>query len=108
MITKRNYITEEERDSIIQEQTAMGFTLIEEANHIDENYLIFTDIVIQSKSEKELQEILGDDFMVQIRTLTPQQVANWIDTNVNNLAEAKQVLKILAKVVVYIVRNKGL
>lgn len=36
----------------------------------------------------------------QLRTLTPQQAVDYIETNVTNLATAKDVLKILARIVI--------
>jgi len=54
---------------------------------------------------KEKYQIKNDNLIKQLATKTPQQVADWIDTNVNNLADAKTVLKVLAKVVTYLVRH---
>jgi hypothetical protein len=36
----------------------------------------------------------------QLRTLTPQQAVNYIETNVTNLATAKDVLKIMARMLI--------
>lgn len=43
MIKKLAYETPEERENIINEQTALGLRLIEEQNIADGNFLIFTD-----------------------------------------------------------------
>ena len=36
---------------------------------------------------------------------TPAQAAQWVDDNVNNLAEAKAFLKIVARLLVYLLRR---
>lgn len=36
----------------------------------------------------------------QLRTLTPQQAVDYIETNVTNLATAKDVLKIMARILI--------
>lgn len=54
------YITSSERDTIIQEQIAIGNVLIEEQNHLDGNYLIFySPSDIQAQQITEAREALA-------------------------------------------------
>lgn len=44
--------------------------------------------------------VKADTLMQTLQNKTPAQVGAWIDVNVNSLADAKRVLKALAKAVV--------
>lgn len=56
--------------------------------------------------EAETIEVYEDNLLKQLKNLTPQQAADWVQNNVTDLATAKTVLKVMAKVIVYLLRYK--
>jgi hypothetical protein len=61
---------------------------------------------IESAARKQIRNALRVDAAVQaLRTRTPAQVDSWIDANVTDLASAREVLKILARVLALLARE---
>lgn len=58
--------------------------------------------VQSSQKYKDTETVKTDPILVALKTATPAQIENWINNNVNSLAEAKQVLKMLVKVLFYL------
>lgn len=55
---------------------------------------------------KESLTVVNDPLYLQLTNMTLQQIDDWIDTNVTNLTEAKNVLKIFAKILIFLVKHK--
>ena len=53
-----------------------------------------------------LRELRGDPALQALRARTPAQVDAWIDANVTTLAQAREVLKTLARIVALIARER--
>lgn len=53
-------------------------------------------------------EVKRDAVLVALKDATPQQIEAWIDNNVTSLAEARAVLKALAKAVALLIRKGAL
>jgi len=58
-----------------------------------------------SQHEKNRSEVRADVLLSQFKNMTPQQAANWVDTNVNNIATAKIALKMFAKMLVILAKD---
>lgn len=50
--------------------------------------------------------LLQDPLITGLRKRTPDQISTWIDNNVNNLADAKGVLKSMARLLVVLARRE--
>lgn len=59
------------------------------------------------QQERELirKQLTADNLVAQLKNRTPAQAEAWIDNNVNNLSDAKAVLKIMAKVLAFLARK---
>lgn len=53
----------------------------------------------------EIDEIKADGLVQQFVARTPAQVGDWVDANVTDLASAKAVLKLMAKMLLIIARR---
>jgi len=61
---------------------------------------------ITASEKKKLKNLIKNDpIWSGLMGASYQQIDNWIDNNVTNLAEAKPVLKRLVKVVAFLVRH---
>lgn len=57
--------------------------------------------------ELQIMKFVKQDAMLQgLVTMTPAEVFTWIQNNVNDLATAKEVLKRLAAIVAYLVKDE--
>lgn len=56
--------------------------------------------------EAQWAELRGDAALRALRNRTPAEVSAWIDANVSNLAEARTVLKMLARVIAALIRER--
>lgn len=66
-----------------------------------------TQLNFQCAERYQHQRAIGQDTVLQfLRTHTPAEVEAYVEANVNNLAQAKAVLKVLAKVVAYLARRE--
>lgn len=61
--------------------------------------------ITTSKADKDRAHIKADTVLNTLKTKTPQEINQYIDTNVTDLDSAKEVLKILTKVVAYLTRS---
>jgi len=64
--------------------------------------------IITNRKEKERRESLEHPALSQLKGMTPRQAAQWVESSVTSLATAKTVLKILAALLVYLLRNSDL
>lgn len=64
------------------------------------------EIAQAAEDESDRQGIIGDNAIRALITARPVQINNYIDNNVNNLEQAKTVLKILAKAVSMVVKKQ--
>jgi hypothetical protein len=55
--------------------------------------------------QKDRAELTRDTLLTQLKGLTPDQAAQWIEANVTDLPSAKVALKVMAKVIVFLLRN---
>jgi hypothetical protein len=106
------YETQTERDSLISYYESIGYIRVEERNLTEGDFICFeeTSIVEAEIAEAErLRNIwnnLKDDPLWKgLMTATYQQIDNWIDNNVTDLATARDVFKRLVKVVAFLVRE---
>jgi len=61
---------------------------------------------LTASEKKKLINLVKDDAILHgLMTANYQQIDDWIDNNVTNLAEAKEVFKLLVKIVVYLIRH---
>jgi len=58
-----------------------------------------------SEKKKLINVIKNDPILHGLMTATYQQIDNWIDNNVTDLASAMEVFKRLVKIVVYLIRH---
>lgn len=58
-----------------------------------------------SEKEKDRAQVRGDTLLNTLKSITPEQAAQWVDSNVNSLADAKNLLKTMARVITYLVRR---
>lgn len=58
-----------------------------------------------SEKEKDRAQVKGDALLNTLKSITPEQAAQWVDSNVNSLADAKNLLKTMARVITYLVRR---
>lgn len=62
---------------------------------------------IQGPQVEKDRRALAEDALIQaLKNNTPAQVEAWVESNVNNLAEAKVLLKTMAKVVAWLARRE--
>ena len=64
-------------------------------------------VIPLTAEEQERLQMRGDALLAQLRGVTPDQAAQWIETNVTSLASAKTVLKALARYIVWQARREG-
>ena len=62
--------------------------------------------ILVRDSIKERHNIGKDTLLSVLKQLTPNQAAQWVENNVTDLASAKTVLKAMAKVITYFLRNE--
>ena len=60
-----------------------------------------------TQAQKDERTTRADALLQQMKSRTPAQIEAYIDANVNNLAQARDVLKLLAKAVVLLLRHSG-
>ena len=58
------------------------------------------------QEEKDRHTVKADQQIQQIAALTPDQAAAYVDQQVVDLASAKRILKVLTKIVIYLLRRK--
>lgn len=58
-----------------------------------------------SSQTKERAEVKKDALIKALRSITPEQAAQWVEANVTNFAEAKSFLKTVARVVTFIAKR---
>jgi len=58
-----------------------------------------------SEKKKLINLVKNDAILHGLMTANYQQIDNWIDNNVTNLATTREVFKRLVKIVVYLVRH---
>lgn len=58
------------------------------------------------QEEKDRHIVKADQQIQQIAALTPDQAAAYVDRQVVDLASAKRILKVLTKIVIYLLRRK--
>lgn len=58
------------------------------------------------QNTRDAQEAKNDAVVIALANAGPQQIDAWLDANVNNLADAKRVLKTLTKIVVLQLQGK--
>jgi predicted house-cleaning noncanonical NTP pyrophosphatase (MazG superfamily) len=58
-----------------------------------------------SEKWKEVNEIRKDEMIEALSKMTNQQINNWVDENVNNLADVRRVLKRIIKFMKFFVKN---
>lgn len=58
-----------------------------------------------SEKDKDRAQVKGDALLNTLKSITPEQAAQWVDSNVNSLADAKNLLKTMARVITYLVRR---
>ncbi len=75
------------------------FTPEEEAFADNEEATRTADRAIKDQRRAEAAQIKADNQVRQIINASPTQIDNWIDNNVTNLAEAKELFKRLAKAI---------
>ena len=85
------------------------------AAHNDPDPLVVPPHVVTPTEQAALDEIAaqngiiatlkGDAAIQALRNRTPAQVDSWIDAQINSLADAKAVLKILARIVALLARQ---
>ena len=64
------------------------------------------DAEAELAAQKTLKDTLRVDAAVRgLATRSPAQVDNWIDSNVTNLSQARDVLKIACRVLAYLIRT---
>ena len=56
-------------------------------------------------SVKERHDVVKDPAVAMFLDSTPQAAATWIETNVNNLAQTKALLKVLTRIVIILARH---
>jgi hypothetical protein len=109
---REQYYTEEEKQELIDQYEQNGYVVVEVQNYTDGNFLCFEKASIVEVERIEYERIINlwnnlkDDPLWQgLRTATYQQIDNWIDNNVTDLATARDVFKRLVKVVAFLVRE---
>lgn len=60
-----------------------------------------------SQEDLDLAAAKGDAKLEAVKTMTPAQIRNWVDTNVTNLAQAKDLLATLAVAVSILWRERS-
>jgi hypothetical protein len=60
---------------------------------------------VASQAKKDKAELKADTVFQMLQNATPAQAATYVENNVNSLAEAKDFLKVLAKIVVILAKN---
>lgn len=61
---------------------------------------------ITASEKKKIKNILDNDPIISaLMTATYSQIDTWIDNNVTNVSEAREVFKRLVKIVVYLIRH---
>lgn len=58
-----------------------------------------------SDVDKDRAQVRADAFLSTLRRVTPDQAAQWVEANVNSMADAKQLLKTMARVMTYLARR---
>lgn len=61
--------------------------------------------VTGSDQIKDKNNLKADTVLQNLKTKTPAELDNYIETNVTDLASAKEVLKLMAKVMVYTLKQ---
>ena len=56
-------------------------------------------------ANKSRADARSDALLMQLKAMTPTQAAAWVETNVTNLAQAKVVLKVFAKMLVIVAKD---
>jgi phosphoenolpyruvate-protein kinase (PTS system EI component) len=57
------------------------------------------------RTAKEERAFKSDAALALIQNMTPDEVETWIEANVNNIADVKRVLKMMAKAIVLFARR---
>lgn len=58
-----------------------------------------------AQTEKNRAEMRADALLQQLRAMTPDQAAAWVEANVNNATQQKQLLKTIVKALVVLARE---
>ncbi len=69
------------------------------------NTIAPADPVVKSQEQIDTEAARAYAKLAALRSMTPAQVASWVDANVTNLAEAKDAIKTLAIAVCVLARR---
>lgn len=61
---------------------------------------------LQAPAHKKDKHQLQDNLVRTLKGMTPNEAAQWVESNVTDLASAKTAMKAMARVIVYILRNQ--
>lgn len=70
-----------------------------------EDVAVDADVPVPTKDDQDVQELKLNNVLNTLKGMSPSEVEEWIQANVNNLAQAKQVLVVLAGVVAILSRK---
>lgn len=70
-----------------------------------EDMAVDADVPVLTKDDQDVQELKLNNVLNALQRMSPSEVDAWIQTNVTNLAQAKQVLAMLAGVVAILSRK---
>jgi len=58
-----------------------------------------------AQAYKDRADARSDALLMQFKSMTPTQAAQWVETNVTNIATAKNALKVFAKMLVILSKD---
>ena len=70
-----------------------------------EDVAVDADVPVPTKDDQDVQQLKLNNVLNALQRMSPSEVDAWIQTNVTNLAQAKQVLAMLAGVVAILSRK---
>ena len=102
---KEIYGTPEERQALIDDYVGVqGKHIVAESNSEDEDSITFNDVPRPQYKNPEQEEY----HKLQISTITPEQIDNYVENNVTDLESAKTVLKLYGKALIRVARKVGM
>jgi len=104
-MTRIQYSSPEERETILAQQEALGKYLIEDLTTLDGSYLVYED----DEALNAFHAAERADALIQkLRKASPVEINTWIDGNINNLGDARVMFKKLALLVSILMKRAAL
>ena len=106
---KHIYTTKSERDIFITTEEGNGNVLYQDNTRIDEDDFLIFVTPAEYEALKPSEQIAEEEYKkLEIANITPDQVDTYVDSNVTDLASAKEVLKLLAKGLIRVAKKAGM